>query len=97
MLFIRTSHYDAMNAYNDITMFNTICTAPIFYFFQLTQKQQIDELFSNYTLGNEPEDVNQENIYKPWHRPNVFVTLATFTVMQVGVMSGGLLCSPKVL
>ncbi|XP_072036571.1 chloride channel protein 2-like isoform X2 [Amphiura filiformis] len=49
---------------------------------ELTQKQQINELFSNYTLGNEPEDVNQENIYKPWHRPNVFVTLAVFIVMQ---------------
>ncbi|XP_033641942.1 chloride channel protein 2-like isoform X2 [Asterias rubens] len=49
---------------------------------ELTQKQQIDELFSNTTLGTDPANVNEENKYKPWHRPNVFVTLGVFIVMQ---------------
>ncbi|XP_041479348.1 chloride channel protein 2-like isoform X8 [Lytechinus variegatus] len=49
---------------------------------ELTQKQQINELFSNTTLGNDPEDIEEENIYKPWHRPNVFVTLVVFIIME---------------
>ncbi|XP_022110153.1 chloride channel protein 2-like isoform X1 [Acanthaster planci] len=50
---------------------------------ELTQKQQIDELFSNTTLGNDPTaTIDEENKFKPWHRPNVFVTLGVFIVMQ---------------
>ncbi|XP_071840808.1 chloride channel protein 2-like isoform X2 [Apostichopus japonicus] len=44
---------------------------------ELTAKEQINELFSNTTLGGAPEDG-----LKPWHRPNVYITLVVFIIME---------------
>ncbi|XP_062505166.1 chloride channel protein 2-like [Corticium candelabrum] len=50
---------------------------------ELTQKQTIDQLFSNFTWSAEGAlDKAQDNVVQFWNKPNVYVSLVLFTTIK---------------
>ena len=61
---------------------------PLFFSFQMTHRQAVDELFSNITwTAGQADDLDDEVILSHWKHPstNIYVTLVLFIVMNVSL------------